>query len=191
MKTGLLLALLMLLPRLNPTLGEEVGGSKTIENAIMDSDEVRMLYLVSKSVDTLTGFRTTTQKGKKVLADVFSKAELVGWGSSDGSGDPTGGGGFATRSGMRINVYKNAKLTLEIVVVGFDYVHVIRPKDSWYEASFKDAPKDDNSLSVYDSLIELRILRDVKKAAATGSWEEVLSNLKDFMPAGIDDSIKK
>jgi len=183
MNFKLVLAIMMLLQAgIHVFSAEEIKPSTMIEKAIMDSDEVRIMYLVSTNVETYTGYRSKTPKGKQVLADIFSKAEFLGLGNPDGTQDPTGGAGFATSSGMRLNVYKNKQVTHEMIIIGFEYIHLLKPEDSWYEVSLDGISKDDNTVSAYVAAIELRILRAVKNSSSAGDWEEVLTNLAGFMP---------
>lgn len=195
------LMLILLLACIHASSAEEIEASVMIKNAIMDADEVRIAHLVSSNDETLTGYRSVTPKGKKLLAEIFTKADVRGLGNPDGTQDPTGGAGFNTASCMILNVYKNKQLTHEMFIIAGDYIHLIAPKDAWYEASFTSIPKDDGSADIDESGIEEIILRDVKKLSSAGDWEEALSwtgdldkleaRIEGFMPGIIKPSAPK
>jgi hypothetical protein len=154
---------------------DETDPIDLLGKAILDSDEVRILYKFSEREENLTGYRSMTPKSKKWLAELFSKAEIRRLGNPDGTEDPTGGGGFNTDRGMILNVYKNKRLTHEMVIVAGDFIHLVLPKDAWYETSFANTPKDDSPVGINASSIEDIIMRDVKILSASGDWEEALS----------------
>ena len=195
------LMLILLLAGIHASSAEEIEPSIMIKNAIMDADEVRIAYLVSSNDETLNGYRSVTPKGKKLLAEVFTKTDIRGLGNPDGTQDPTGGAGFNTASCMILNAYKNKHLTHEMIIIAGDYIHLIVPKDAWYEALFTSIPKDDSPLGIDESDIEEAILRDVKKLSPAGDWEEALvfagdmekvtAHLEKFMPGIVKPAAPK
>jgi hypothetical protein len=154
---------------------DEADPIDLLGKAILDSDEVRILYNISGREANLTGYRSMTLKGKKWLADVFSKAEIRRLGNPDGTEDPTGGDGFNTDRGMILNVYKNKRLTHQMLIIAGDYINLVLPKYAWYETSFANTPKADSPVDINAPSIEDILLRDVKILSASGDWEEALS----------------
>ena len=118
------------------SFAEEIEANIMIKNAIMDADEVRILESMSDNLETLTGYRSMTPRGRTLLAEIFAKADFRGLGNPDGTQDPTGGGGFNTCRSLILNIYKNKRLTHEMIIVAGDYIRLVVPKDAWYETSF-------------------------------------------------------
>lgn len=201
MKIRLMFVLVLVQACLLACSAGEIDPIDLLGKAIMDSDEVRILCLVSKREAKLTGYRSMTPKGKNWLAELFSKAEIRGLGNPDGTQDPTGGGGFNSNRGMILNVYKNKQLTHEMVIVACDHIHLVLPKDAWYETSFSNIPQADSPVGINASSIEDILLRDVKKLSTSGDWEEALSWTGDhkdltaqivgFMPGIIEPGAPK
>lgn len=171
----LLMVLVLLQMDLHRPVAAEIEAGVMIKNAIMDADEVRILHLISESRETLMGYRSMTPQGRRLLAEIFAKADFRGLGNPDGTQDPTGGAGFNTNRGMIVNVYKNKRLTHELIINAGDYIHLVVPKDAWYETSFESIAKENSPVDVNAPSIEDIILRDVKKLSSTGDWEEALS----------------
>jgi len=176
----LLVVLVLLEAGMRFSFAEETNANILIKNAIMDADEVRILHSLSDSFETLTGYRSKTLKGRKLLAEIFSKADFRGLGNPDGTQDPTGGGGFNTYCSLILNTYKNKRLTCQMIIVAGDYIRLVVPKDVWYLTSFDSIAKDQSPADANASAIEDIIRRDVEKISSAGDFEKALSWTGDY-----------
>ncbi len=158
--------------------GQEESAGDAIAKMINGADDLRVVY---DQGGVSTGYQSALPEGNRALAQVFADAQLEVFGPKD----PTGGVGFAVDTFIVINVLKKGALVCDIVIVAGYWVHVFKPKEIWYQASYKDAPRDGPKTSAQKAFIELRAVEAILTAVKQGTWKEVKGDLKGFLHVDI------